>query len=463
MNEYKAYCWISIILIQFFCTPIAAQDTSANDFEVVYTNKNFQFNNSFIVKLVAGYKDESILVASLDFSKANPINIHQSIDQGNNWQLLMEQPDSFNEIVSIQHPSANHICAVVKGFAKDTAGNWIKNYWIKYSADLGKSWIEHNAGGLPLGFQFKGKKGVFASTTNDTAMLWTTENYGLSWQQHQLPSNMTHTLPKRLSDDEFIFFDNTNDGISGDSIYYTADINLGQWDVKKLHEDFGQYNCIAFNRNKILSAKQVWANIGSTALSHILETSNGGDTWSTPVNVWEDSAWSRRGLVHNSFLDSNKIVFLGPNIIYSTQNGVNSWEKAIWNDSIRGGTRGVYLFYNSKLQKEQLIFPVDSFILRYTLPGPVGIEELFVSDNKELGLHPNPAKNSLTIQLDESVRVGGDIRIWSIDGKEVIRRIVLTSGVNHTITLDISALNSGAYIVKYESSDRLYSNQFIKQ
>ena len=270
---------------------------------------------------------------------------------------------------------------------------------------------------------------------------------------------MENTAPAMLGDKEFAFFNSTNDGINKDTLYYTSNIDLGVWDTKKLNKNFGANNFIAFNKNRILSAKGVRSNVGITNLSYILETTNGGDIWTTPVNILED--WARRGLHHNSYLDSNNMVFLGPNVLYSYNNGGDTWDRAIWDDSLSGGTRGVYLFYNSFLDRRQLVFPLsDGEIVRYTIPGAVGLNAS-VLDNKKLKLYPNPSRNSLFIELDQSEKMIGDISIWSIEGKEVLPKSLNFN--DNTAILEISNLDRGIYILKLNTLNGGYFNRFVKE
>ncbi|MEQ8625337.1 MAG: T9SS type A sorting domain-containing protein [Vicingaceae bacterium] len=457
--------YYSLVIIIAFCFNAAAQTTAKDGkFEVVFQNKDLYFYNSPIVNLVSGYKDESILLACLNVTKNTTYSIYQSTDQGDTWNLLSEgKPDSlFSNVESIKQLSPNHISMVIEVFAMDSTNIWKRDYWVWSSNDLGKTWTKVFAGGIPLGFHFKDSLGVFSSTTNDTAMLWTTEDYGQSWKQRQLPGNMTNTAPARLGNKEFWFFDEKGDRFTVDSMYYIKNIDSGLWETKALHKNFGYTNFIAFNKNRILSAYPVWADIGNTALSYILETKNGGSYWSNPVYKWEDYGWARRGLYHNSYLDSSNMVFLGPNVLYSTNNSGNTWERAFWDDSIsNGGTRGVYLFYNSKLDRRQLIFPEsNSKIIRYTIPGAVGINESN-SNSSLLKLFPNPVKNILAIEIDELEKRNYSVSIWSIDGR-LVAESDYNSAKMYPLQIDVNHFNSGIYVVKVNTSNQSYCKRFVK-
>lgn len=465
-QSIKNYSLIAVALFVFTTNNLIAQsDSSKLDFEVVFTNSNIQFNNTPSGNLITGYRDQSILVSALDYTKLKPVIVYQSLDQGNSWNVLMEeiQDSSLNFITNIVQTTKNNICMVIKGFARDSLQNWITNYWVWFSHDLGQNWIKHNVVGVPLGFHFELNRGVFTSTRNDTSILWTTEDYGKSWNQRALPNNMLNITPARLSDKEFLFFDNPNDGLLNDSLYYTLNIDSNKWETKKLHENFGSNNFIAFDKNWILSAHPVWANIGTTALSYILETKNGGNHWSNPVNLWEDNVWARRGLSSNSNLDSNNMVFLGPNVLYYTINGGEKWNKSNWNDSINGGTSGVYMFYNSKLNKNQVVFPVTgSYIMRYTIPGKVGINSVDLQEF-QLKIYPNPVKDYLSIQFIQKKKLEGFISVWSLDGKEILRKALHSIIDFNRITINVDHLNNGIYILRFETLKNSYHLKFVKQ
>ena len=80
-------------------------------------------------------------------------------------------------------------------------------------------------------------------------------------------------------------------------------------------------------------------------------------------------------------------------------------------------------------------------------------------------LYPNPAKNELNVRYVRSKIRGetGELSIWSIDGKQMIHQKVASSNSKNNITLDISSLNDGIYIVKYISSSGLQTSRFLKQ
>lgn len=77
-------------------------------------------------------------------------------------------------------------------------------------------------------------------------------------------------------------------------------------------------------------------------------------------------------------------------------------------------------------------------------------------DNSALAIYPNPTRNYLNINLNESVSVQS-IEIYNIEG----RRILQTS---YTEKLDISGLTEGIYLLRLTSdTNQYYVKKFVKQ
>jgi len=98
------------------------------------------------------------------------------------------------------------------------------------------------------------------------------------------------------------------------------------------------------------------------------------------------------------------------------------------------------------------LFAVKSNDLEITVEAPVsGIESITAQG---LIVYPIPASNSLNIQLNDNF-MGETLRISDISGREVIKTVVN----QNLMTIDVSELNKGIYIVSIKSD----SNSTIKQ
>ena len=74
-------------------------------------------------------------------------------------------------------------------------------------------------------------------------------------------------------------------------------------------------------------------------------------------------------------------------------------------------------------------------------------------DIVDLKLYPNPATNFINITSSETI---DQVELYSILGKKVLE-------VNHTNSIDISAMNSGIYFVKINSGNRTISKKIVKK
>lgn len=78
-----------------------------------------------------------------------------------------------------------------------------------------------------------------------------------------------------------------------------------------------------------------------------------------------------------------------------------------------------------------------------------------------VSIYPNPTKNNVTIDIDESILVDElYAQVYDLDGKLLVKQHITTSG-SHTI--DLSELASGQYIVVLNSNEKLYTYRLIKE
>lgn len=94
-------------------------------------------------------------------------------------------------------------------------------------------------------------------------------------------------------------------------------------------------------------------------------------------------------------------------------------------------------------------------------PSCVGSSSLGVNSNIEtqnLTIFPNPASSELTIEFGRNENIQREISIINIIGTEIIKQV----SVETKLTLDISQLNSGIYIVKVTERGTLKTIRFIK-
>jgi hypothetical protein len=74
-------------------------------------------------------------------------------------------------------------------------------------------------------------------------------------------------------------------------------------------------------------------------------------------------------------------------------------------------------------------------------------------------VYPNPAKNTLTIKLQNNLKVAGELRILDVVGRTVIHQKV--SALQNNIQLDVKALPAGRYFVSINNKDVLINESFV--
>jgi hypothetical protein len=75
-------------------------------------------------------------------------------------------------------------------------------------------------------------------------------------------------------------------------------------------------------------------------------------------------------------------------------------------------------------------------------------------------VYPNPAKDFVTIELDNELlqQDGASINVFTLDGKKVIEK---TLDVTASNSLNISELNAGNYIITIQSEKRLHTFRLV--
>ncbi|MEO8151168.1 MAG: T9SS type A sorting domain-containing protein, partial [Bacteroidia bacterium] len=66
----------------------------------------------------------------------------------------------------------------------------------------------------------------------------------------------------------------------------------------------------------------------------------------------------------------------------------------------------------------------------------------------ELNLYPNPASSVATISFDGFAEGSGQLAIYDLIGKQVIKQDIAVTTGNNNRKLDLSTLDKGAYMVR---------------
>lgn len=89
----------------------------------------------------------------------------------------------------------------------------------------------------------------------------------------------------------------------------------------------------------------------------------------------------------------------------------------------------------------------------------VGIITLNVSEHNlfQFQLYPNPARESVTIQVQQPEMIGAEVILYSPTGKEVLK----TTLTQEVTQLDVKGLSTGLYLVKIFQQDRVWVEKLI--
>jgi len=94
--------------------------------------------------------------------------------------------------------------------------------------------------------------------------------------------------------------------------------------------------------------------------------------------------------------------------------------------------------------------------------GPVGIEEINASNNKDLiniVLYPNPVNDIANIKIELNKRSNVNIEVYSISGSKVFTKNYNGTEGNNNFTLNTTTFNAGTYFVKVSTAT---TNEVVK-
>jgi hypothetical protein len=98
---------------------------------------------------------------------------------------------------------------------------------------------------------------------------------------------------------------------------------------------------------------------------------------------------------------------------------------------------------------------VPQLVVYYTADGQNGVFE--VNATKSLELYPNPAQNTVTLALPNSISENGIVEIYNLQGQLVTTK----SNASGDTVINTSNLNEGVYIVKVLINNEFYTSRLI--
>jgi hypothetical protein len=104
-----------------------------------------------------------------------------------------------------------------------------------------------------------------------------------------------------------------------------------------------------------------------------------------------------------------------------------------------------------------IIVPALSTTAVLLAKATTGISEL--KNDNEIKIFPNPAKDKLNVSLSPAIGGQCEIAIYDIIGREILNSFV-DSNVFSPLSIDISALERGAYIFSIKNKHETFTKRF---
>ncbi len=86
-----------------------------------------------------------------------------------------------------------------------------------------------------------------------------------------------------------------------------------------------------------------------------------------------------------------------------------------------------------------------------------------VSENSDLTLYPNPAKDFLTIRMNKTIGTEALVEIYNYTGQLIARNTVYFADEGSVQTVDISGLSAGTYMLRLQSGNEQFTQTFIAE
>jgi len=232
------------------------------------------------------------------------------------------------------------------------------------------------------------------------------------------------------------------------SVYKTTDGGNSWTSINSALNNITYFAIDPTNENRI------WASIGGfSSGGRVIKSTNGGANWT-------DISDSLPGLPVNCIVyekNSADGLYIGTDIgVYYRDNNLNRWVPFM---------KGLP---NVIVKELEIYYPTNK-IRAATYGRSVWESDLYpfatsISQNnnqkQNLKIYPNPAQNSINIDMNGIMYKEAKIRVLNSIGEEVI----LENNVNSTIILiSVKNLNSGIYFIEIQTETDVYYGKFIKQ
>ena len=347
------------------------------------------------------------------------------------------------------------------------------NSGVYISQDYGVTWLSRNNG----------------LVNNGISHFAVNENYFLATQNHGILNSITSSsndngLTWISSPSDYLYFLRVNGlhimkiGFISESVGFDVSVtNLNFYaDFNRTHLDDDPRFVAICNNDLYIGFLKTWNNSfeikkynkNDSTWKHSFSTSDLKDLIAIDSNLYSitsngiyrlnsiDTNWSL--LVSDTTLTGALIKFENK-LIAATKNGVSycnldgtSWyeiNSGMQNKKVNSlAINGNYIFastYNNGIWKLPL-----SLI--------VGINENL--QNTQLHLFPNPATNTLTLNLSQQQGLqNATVSIYDIQGKQLLQQSITEAQTQ----IDISSFAKGIYIVKLQTDKEILQSKFVKE
>lgn len=182
---------------------------------------------------------------------------------------------------------------------------------------------------------------------------------------------------------------------------------------------------------------------------NLVRTTDGGDNWVKFNNTVSSD------LTSISFLNEQQGFIVGENgtILYTSNGGASF-------NFVTSPTSNALTGVKMTATNQAVAVGTRKTILKY---GTLGLsnETISVLDENNVRVYPNPALNTVNIELAEGLGKETKVSIYDITGKLLYSKTHNLS-VNKA-SIDINAFVSGVYTVRIETESNVFTQQLIKQ
>jgi photosystem II stability/assembly factor-like uncharacterized protein len=233
-----------------------------------------------------------------------------------------------------------------------------------------------------------------------------------------------------------LFFTRSGAGfaIGDNGAFYTSNNKGETWTKGFIAERF-QGNRIFFTDRSNGMVCGYYTHPSGRENQQIYRTNNGGDTWE---KVFEDTLWGAPRIQSIFMTDKENAYAIAGGTILETHNGGESWSV---------GVRAVSL---TAINGNSQVFAVGIYgtFLTTSPEAKISNETDWIPDDTlRLKPWPNPFNRELTVDFNLELSTSVDLTLWDYNGRMVLLKKVSGHPGKNEITLDGSSLPPGVYLL----------------